>query len=71
MACVENKRKQLTAPATPLEALMREHLHSLEVQNYSELPVRGRAGHIQFFLDWLKERGIMFWAIHRRWGNLL
>jgi integrase/recombinase XerD len=37
---------------------MREHLRSLEVRNYSEFTVKGRAGHIQFFLDWLKERGI-------------
>ena len=37
---------------------MREHLRSLEVRNYSEFTVRGRAGHIQFFLEWLKERGI-------------
>jgi integrase/recombinase XerD len=58
MARVEKKRKPQTVPATPLEALMREHLHALEVQNYSEFTVRGRAGHIQFFLDWLKERGI-------------
>ncbi|MFZ1940086.1 MAG: site-specific tyrosine recombinase XerC [Terracidiphilus sp.] len=58
MARVEKKRKPQTAPATPLEALMREHLRSLEVRNYSEFTVKGRAGHIQFFLDWLKERGI-------------
>lgn len=58
MARVEKKRKPQAAPATPLEALMREHLRSLEVRNYSEFTVKGRAGHIQFFLDWLKERGI-------------
>ena len=58
MARVEKKRKPQAAPATPLEALMREHLRSLEVRNYSEYTVRGRAGHIQFFLEWLKERGI-------------
>jgi integrase/recombinase XerD len=58
MARVEKKRKPQAAPATPLEALMREHLRSLEVRNYSEFTVKGRAGHIRFFLDWLKERGI-------------
>jgi integrase/recombinase XerD len=58
MARVEKKRKPQAAPATPLEALMREHLRSLEVRNYSEFTVKGRAGHIQFFLEWLKERGI-------------
>jgi integrase/recombinase XerD len=58
MARVEKKRRPQAAPATPLEALMREHLRSLEVRNYSEFTVKGRAGHIQFFIDWLKERGI-------------
>lgn len=37
---------------------MHDHLHALEVQNYSEFTVRGRAGHIGFFLAWLEERGI-------------
>lgn len=58
MARVTKRRKPEAAPATPLEALMREHLRALQVQNYSEFTVKGRAGHIQFFLDWLKERGI-------------
>jgi integrase/recombinase XerD len=57
MARVE-KRKAPAPAQTALEALMREHLKSLQVRNYSEYTVRGRAGHIQFFLDWLKERGI-------------
>jgi integrase/recombinase XerD len=58
VARVEKKRKPQPAPQTPLEVLMRAHLHALEVRNYSEFTVKGRAGHIQFFLDWLKERGI-------------
>jgi integrase/recombinase XerD len=57
MARVEKRKAQASA-RTPLEALMRAHLKSLEVRNYSEFTVRGRAGHIQFFLDWLKERSI-------------
>jgi len=57
MARVE-KRKAPAPVQTPLEALMREHLKALQVQNYSEFTVRGRAGHIQFFIDWLKERSI-------------
>jgi len=57
MARVEKRKAQ--APAkTLLEALMHDHLKALQVQNYSEYTVRGRAGHIQFFLDWLKERSI-------------
>lgn len=58
MARVEKKRKPARVAETPLEVLMREHLRSLQVQNYSEFTVRGREGHIQFFLDWLKERGV-------------
>jgi integrase/recombinase XerD len=58
MARVEKKRKIQAPAATPLEALMRDHLHALEVQNYSEFTVRGRAGHIGVFLAWLEERGI-------------
>jgi integrase/recombinase XerD len=57
MARVE-KRKAPAQAQTPLEALMRDHLKYLEVRNYSEYTVRGRAGHIQFFIDWLKERSI-------------
>lgn len=59
MARVERRRKPQAPVATPLEALMRDHLLALEVRNYSEFTVRGRAGHIGFFLAWLKERGIV------------
>ena len=58
MARVEKKRKPQAAIQTPLQALMRDHLHALEIQNYSEFTVRGREGHIGFFLAWLEERGI-------------
>jgi len=58
MARVEKKRKAAVPAQTPLQALMRDHLHALEVQNYSEFTVRGREGHIGFFLAWLEERGI-------------
>ena len=58
MARVETKRKPARAVETQLEALMRDHLRALQVQNYSPYTVKGREGHIQFFLDWLKERGV-------------
>jgi integrase/recombinase XerD len=58
MARIEKPRKPVRAVETPLEALMHEHLRALQVQNYSAYTVKGRAGHIQFFLDWLKERGV-------------
>jgi integrase/recombinase XerD len=37
---------------------MRDHLRALQVKNYSEFTVRGREGHIGFFIAWLEERGI-------------
>jgi integrase/recombinase XerD len=58
MARLEKQRKPASVAETPLELLMREHLRALQMQHYSEFTVRGRAGHIQFFLDWLKERGV-------------
>jgi integrase/recombinase XerD len=58
MARVEKKRKPQAAIQTPLQALMHDHLHALEVQNYSKYTVQGREGHIGFFLAWLQERGI-------------
>ena len=58
MARVEKRRKPQAPVQTPLQALMRDHLQALEVQNYSEFTVRGRAGHIGVFLAWLQERGI-------------
>ena len=58
MARVEKRRKPQPIVQTPLQALMRDHLHALEVQHYSEFTVRGRAGHIGFFIAWLEERGI-------------
>ena len=42
MARVEKRKAQASA-RTPLEALMRAHLKYLEVRNYSEFTVRGRA----------------------------
>ena len=35
MARVTKTRKPETLPATQLEAMMRDHLHALAVQNYS------------------------------------
>ena len=59
MARLEKKRKPARSFETPLELLMRDHLRALQVQNYSEFTVRGREGHLWFFLDWLKERGVI------------
>jgi integrase/recombinase XerD len=58
MARVTKTRKPAAMPATPLEAMMHDHLQSLAVQNYSEHTVRNRRVHIGFFLEWCKERGL-------------
>jgi len=58
MARVTKTRKPETLPATQLEAMMRDHLHALAVQNYSAHTVRNRQVHIGFFLQWCKERGL-------------
>lgn len=58
MARVTKTRKPAVMPATPLEAMMHDHLHALAVQNYSEHTVRNRRVHISFFLEWCKERGL-------------
>jgi integrase/recombinase XerD len=59
MARIEKKRKQpATAPATPLESLMHEHLNTLRVRGYSEHTVKNRLVHIGFFLQWAYEHGL-------------
>jgi integrase/recombinase XerD len=58
MARVERKRKPQPMPATPLEALMWEHLSALAVKNYSAHTVRNGRIYISFFLEWCKERGL-------------
>ena len=58
MARVTKVRKPAVMPATPLEAMMHDHLHALAVQNYSEHTVQNRRVHIGFFLEWCKERGL-------------
>ena len=58
MSRVTKTRKPETLPATQLEAMMRDHLHALAVQNYSAHTVRNRQVHIGFFLQWCKERGL-------------
>ncbi|MGH7870122.1 MAG: site-specific tyrosine recombinase XerC [Candidatus Dormibacteraceae bacterium] len=58
MARVTRKRKPDAPPATPLAALLNEHLEALRVRGYSEHTVRNRLVHIRFFLEWCKDRGL-------------
>ena len=58
MARVTKTRKPEILPATQLEAMMRDHLQALAIQNYSAYTVKNRQAHIGFFLQWCKERGL-------------
>jgi integrase/recombinase XerD len=58
MARITKTRKPEALPTTPLESMMRDHLHALAVQNYSAHTVRNRQVHIGFFIQWCKERGL-------------
>ena len=58
MALVTKTRKPEVLPATQLDAMMRDHLHALAVQNYSAHTVQNRRVHIGFFLQWCRERGL-------------
>ena len=58
MARVTKKRTPEAAPTSPLERLMRDHLESLQVRNYSEHTVRNRLVHIRFFIAWAQEHGL-------------
>ena len=58
MARVTKTRKPEALPKTPLESMMRDHLHALAVQNYSTHTVRNRQVHIGYFIQWCVERGL-------------
>jgi integrase/recombinase XerD len=58
MARIRKRRKPEAPPRTPLEALLHEHLNWLRERNYSDYTVQGRRGHLRYFLDWCRERGI-------------
>jgi integrase/recombinase XerD len=58
VARVTKKRTPEAAPTSPLERLMRDHLESLQVRNYSEHTVRNRLVHIRFFIAWAQEHGL-------------
>ena len=58
MARVTKKRKPDAPPATPLAALMYEHLESLRIRAYSEHTIRNRLVHIRLFLEWCNQRGL-------------
>ena len=58
MARVTKTRKPEALPTNPLEAMMRDHLHALAVQNYSTHTVRNRQVHIGYFVQWCRERGL-------------
>jgi integrase/recombinase XerD len=58
MARVTRKRKPTPKPLSPLAALMEKHLEALQVKNYSEYTIKNRRGHIGFFIEWCRDRGL-------------
>jgi len=59
MAKIVRKRKAPAAPSTPLELLLEKHLEDLRLKNYSEYTIKGRRVHIDYFIAWAAERGIV------------
>jgi len=59
MARVEKKRKPETRPETALEAMLREYMQALAIQNYSENTISNRTFHLVAFIKWCQERGLM------------
>lgn len=58
MARVRKPRKQRPAPATPLQALLEEHLEKLALKNFTEDTLKVRRVHIEMFVRWCSERGM-------------
>jgi integrase/recombinase XerD len=59
MARVAKRRKPEAAPGTPLAARLNEYMSALKVRDFSEHTIRNRYSHIEFFLAWCAERGLM------------
>lgn len=59
MARIVRKRKSALPPSTPLAALLDKYLEALRVKNYSEYTLRVQRIHLQFFIAWAAERGII------------
>ena len=58
MARVTKKRKPEQPPASPLAAMLEQHLEALRVQNYSEYTIRNRRVHIGYFVEWCHQRSV-------------
>jgi integrase/recombinase XerD len=58
MARVVKRRKPQPLPATPLAALLEEHLQHLAVRGFTENTLKVRRVHIEMFLRWCSERGL-------------
>lgn len=58
MSRIVRKRKPDPPPASLLAAMMEKHLLDLRVRNYSEYTVKNRRGHIGFFIEWCRDRGL-------------
>ena len=58
MSRVVTPRKKKVQPESPLEAMMREYLNALLVQNYSVNTISNREFLIRQFIQWCLERGV-------------
>jgi integrase/recombinase XerD len=58
MARAVKPRKQKPSHVSPLEVMMRDYLHALSVQNYSEHTISTREFHLVSFIRWCQERGL-------------
>jgi len=59
MARAVTHRKPKPQPETPLDAMLREYMQALAVQNYSEHTIANRTFHLVAFIRWCQERGLM------------
>ena len=55
MARIRRRRNPQPAPATPLAALLDEHLRHLAVKGFTESTLQMRRVHIEMFLGWCRE----------------
>jgi integrase/recombinase XerD len=53
------KKRPQPVPKTPLEAFLLEYLNWMQVKNYSPYTTRNRRIHLEFFLAWCGERGLV------------
>ena len=59
MARIVKPRKGKTVPATPMQAMLEEYIHKLEIQGFTDDTRSVRRVHLSLFERWAAERGLM------------